>query len=71
MPIYEYHCQECGKEFEKRMSFAQSDEIPVCPFCESEKTNKKLSLFCATGVSGGNGGGCASCAGGSCNTCGG
>jgi putative FmdB family regulatory protein len=71
MPIYEYHCQECGKEFEKRLSFAQSDVIPVCPFCESEKTSKKLSLFCAPGVSGGSGSGCAGCAGGSCSTCGG
>lgn len=72
MPIYEYVCNECGAQFEKRMSFSQSDVMPECPHCSSEKTNKKLSLFCAHGVTGGSGtSSCSGCAGGSCSSCGG
>ncbi|MBN2047434.1 MAG: zinc ribbon domain-containing protein [Anaerolineaceae bacterium] len=69
MPIYEYVCKECGQNFEKRVSFAEADLIPECPVCKSEKTHKKLSLFCAPGTSGGSGG-CSSCSGGSCSSCG-
>jgi putative FmdB family regulatory protein len=42
MPIYEYHCDECGsqKEYLQKMSDAQ---IAVCPSCGSGKYRKLLS----------------------------
>ena len=52
MPFYEYRCEDCGQEFEKRMRFDQSEEIPPCPQCESSHTKKKLSLFASGSNSG-------------------
>ena len=71
MPIYEYQCQSCGQEFQKRVSFAEADSKPFCPNCESEETAKKISMFCAHGVTGGSGSSCSGCEGGSCSSCGG
>lgn len=53
MPYYEYRCEDCGQEFEKRMRFDQSEEVPACPHCESNRTRKKLSLFASGGNSSG------------------
>ena len=44
MPFYEYRCEDCGQEFEKRLRFDQSEELPPCPHCESSHTKKRLSL---------------------------
>lgn len=71
MPIYEYICKKCGMNFQKRVSFSQSDVLPECPVCSSEKTSKKISLFCAPGIAGGGGDSCEGCSGGSCSSCGG
>ncbi len=54
MPLYEYSCESCGRDFEKMMRFDQSGERPSCPSCESTKTRKKLSLFASGGVSTGD-----------------
>lgn len=43
MPIYEYRCNECKKEFEIFTSL--SGEDPVCPSCGSDKVKKKVSKF--------------------------
>ncbi len=50
MPLYEYRCNECGDEFEKRVSFSESDRIPACPKCESQNTQKKLSRVISLGT---------------------
>ncbi len=43
MPIYEYICHSCGKEFEVLRKF--SDTSPTtCQFCGENKVVKKLSL---------------------------
>lgn len=39
MPIYEYRCQNCGKEFELFRSTSASDD-PSCKFCGG--TTRKL-----------------------------
>ncbi|HBF40605.1 MAG TPA: zinc ribbon domain-containing protein [Anaerolineaceae bacterium] len=44
MPIYEYVCSNCGETFEKRVSFAEADQIPACPKCSSSATHKKISI---------------------------
>jgi putative FmdB family regulatory protein len=42
MPIFEYVCNKCGKEFEKLMRSG----LPVaCPQSASNDVNKKISLF--------------------------
>ena len=45
MPVYEYICQDCAGEFEKRVSFSEADQTQQCPTCGSSKSKKKLSLF--------------------------
>lgn len=48
MPIYEYGCEDCGREFE---ALVRSDTVPECPACHSTKLAKKLSVF-ATAAAG-------------------
>jgi putative FmdB family regulatory protein len=50
MPIYEYHCNECGEAFEMMLRFSEADRIPVCPRCESPNTQKKLSKVVSFGT---------------------
>ena len=67
MPIYEYHCDECGRESELLVT---SNSKPDCPDCGSPKMSKLLSIVASPsrdGTSarpngppaGGCGGGCA------------
>jgi putative FmdB family regulatory protein len=42
MPIYEYVCDECKREFE---ALVRSDTVPECPTCHSKQLEKKLSVF--------------------------
>jgi putative FmdB family regulatory protein len=72
MPIYEYHCLVCNRDFEK-LVMTSTAEVE-CTNCGSELLEKKFSLFGSKvgerlgtfGPSGGEGGG--SCGCGSC-TC--
>ena len=69
MPIYEYTCLTCEREFEKLVN---GSAAVACPTCGAERVMKRLSLFRArTAVSAGSapsagaahmGGGC--CGGG-------
>lgn len=80
MPIYEYVCKDCGKEFEE-LVFSH-DEIPACPECKSGATEKLISA-CRTRMGGAAPetesestaapsapSGCAGCVGGDCSSCG-
>jgi putative FmdB family regulatory protein len=40
MPIFEYLCQDCGKEFE---SFVTGERKPSCPACHGANLGKLLS----------------------------
>jgi putative FmdB family regulatory protein len=42
MPIYAYHCRECGDDFQ---TLVRAGETPACPSCESEKLEQRLSLI--------------------------
>lgn len=33
MPIYEYRCPSCGKDFDEIKGFADSDKPSKCPNC--------------------------------------
>ena len=43
MPIYEYRCAGCGKEFERYV--ASSAGATACPSCGSGSVKRTLSLF--------------------------
>ncbi len=76
MPIYEYKCNECGKNFEYLVMGNKEPEN--CPSCNSEKV-KKLVSSCGF-FSKGSGGetvrasagtsSCGSCSAMSCSSCG-
>ncbi|HLX71895.1 MAG TPA: zinc ribbon domain-containing protein [Verrucomicrobiae bacterium] len=74
MPIYEFHCEKCGRDSE--IIVRSSDwKGTRCPQCGSAKLEKKFSVFasanggsgdgasCESG-GGGGGGGCCACASG-------
>ena len=67
MPLYEYQCDDCGKEFERLVRFSEMDKKQTCPTCESEETHKVVSAFSSFGGSSGGGlvstGGCQSTGG--------
>jgi len=45
MPIFEYQCRACGKEFEKLVR--NSSPAPECPSCNGADLQKKISTFSA------------------------
>jgi putative FmdB family regulatory protein len=79
MPIFEFKCGKCGKEFEELV--LSRDEKIACPKCSSKKVGKRMSTFRKRGGSlksggeyrdssgGGSSSACSSCSGGSCSTC--
>lgn len=42
MPIFEYACADCGREFE---ALVRSDTVPRCPACDGTHLDKRLSVF--------------------------
>lgn len=50
MPLYEYRCNTCGQVFEKMLRWSEADRSPICPHCESQDTNKKISTFASMGA---------------------
>jgi putative FmdB family regulatory protein len=77
MPIYEFKCAKCGREFEELIMGSKAK--PACPACGHKKCDKLLSSFRfgASGAGGGDfaapsagGSSCGSCAATSCAGCG-
>ncbi len=71
MPIFEFLCQDCGKEFEK-LVFSQPEET-LCRHCNSPRVDKLISRFSFKGsgevsISSGNSS-CGSCSAPSCSSC--
>ena len=77
MPIYEYICDNCQARFDLLRTMSQADAPARCPHCQAEGARRAPSRFAsfARGADGsisrvsGTGGGCSSCAGGSCASC--
>lgn len=46
MPIYDYHCSQCDKDFELLVSHSS---VPACPECGSQQLEKRLSLTAPQG----------------------
>jgi putative FmdB family regulatory protein len=78
MPIYEYRCENCQTRFEALRPFSQSANPIACPKCAEPGARRLISSFAAVSRSEGGSrlvtssqaGGCGSCAGGHCATCG-
>jgi len=64
MPLFEYECRACGRQFEYLTRDGQS---PSCPSCRGADLRKLLSVFA---VSGGSGERAAASAPGPCSHCG-
>lgn len=50
MPIYEYHCPTCDKQFEL---LVRSSTVPACPHCGATTLDKCISAPQAPGKSAG------------------
>lgn len=66
MPIYEYRCNDCERDFEALVrSMVQTEDVK-CPTCGSTRVKKAISLFGATTGGSRSSGVAASTAGASC-----
>lgn len=52
MPIYEYRCEACGAEFEKRVARPSDSDGVECPSCGKPHPTQRYSTFAA--VTGGS-----------------
>ena len=74
MPIYEYHCEKCDRDFEYLVF---GNDNPYCPNCSSKKVSRLMSIcgFVSKGSSGQTvksaaSSSCSGCAASSCAGCG-
>ncbi len=71
MPIYEYQCKKCNKEFELLVF---SGETPECPYCKHKDLTKKISIFNTCGIgpkltSSSSSATCNTCSSKNCSSC--
>jgi len=45
MPIYEYQCQDCNRQFEA-LVFSSDETEPACSHCQSVNVVKLMSAGC-------------------------
>ncbi len=45
MPIFEFVCEECGQFFEELVRSVNAIDEVICPGCQSQRVQKKLSTF--------------------------
>lgn len=55
MPLYEYHCSDCGAEFEAIVSFKNADAV-ACERCGGAHVERLASAFACTAPSAGGSG---------------
>lgn len=73
MPMYEYRCPSCGREFEE---IARQDERVPCPACAAPSEPLISACHCQCSAATGSytpastgGGKCGGCSGGNCAGC--
>lgn len=44
MPLFEYACRDCNREFE---ALVRASETPECPSCHGKELTRRLSVFAA------------------------
>lgn len=48
MPLYEFQCKKCGKNFEIRCSLNEYEKLkPSCPKCNCKEVQRVISSFYA------------------------
>ncbi len=77
MPIYEYTCNGCDKNFE---TLVMGNSKPECPYCDSQDLSRLMSACGFISKSSGPGNetqvkssaspGCGTCSSSSCSSCG-
>ncbi len=71
MPIFEFHCADCGQDFE-RLVFRKTEAVD-CPKCHSTHLERLMSAcaFKSEGkfTSASASSGCSTCTSKSCSTC--
>jgi putative FmdB family regulatory protein len=70
MPIYEFHCPDCGSDFETLV--LKSGEKVACPECDCAKVQRLMSGFAHKSEGGplvSADSGCGTCSGGTCSSC--
>ena len=78
MPLYEYRCENCQDAFRSITPVQSVRQRVACPACATTGARRLISTCAAISrgdgdsrlVTGSQGGGCGSCAGGRCATCG-
>ena len=73
MPIYEFHCDDCGKNFDKLCSIKDNLDDVTCKYCSGNNVKKRVSSFATTGNRNNlqlGESSCSSCSSGTCSTCG-
>lgn len=81
MPIYEYQCDKCKKQFEVVTLSLSEKPNSVCPKCKSKNTRKLISKVgkgkyglsrsgSSAPTSSTGGSGCSSCSSSNCSSCG-
>lgn len=45
MPLYEYRCEQCEKQFEATQSVYTRVEDTECPFCQARQATRLMSSF--------------------------
>lgn len=53
MPLFDFRCRECGREFE---TLVMGSRTPECPACHSTELDKLASTFAARTGGGRSGG---------------
>ena len=43
MPMYEYHCEGCGRDFEEQQPLSFIPSETECPYCMQKKSSRKIS----------------------------
>ena len=64
MPIYEYHCPKCYKDFEELVF---GNAAPPCPTCGGNAAPSRVGQVMKYPTSGRSA--CGSCSGGNCSSC--
>lgn len=57
MPMYSFHCNDCGHTFEQYFYTMDDRKVPPCPECKSKKVTRQLGTVTFTKKSSSKGGG--------------
>ena len=52
MPLYEYHCEGCGRDFDEQQSLNFSPADTECPYCMQKKCVRKISSSVSMSIKG-------------------